>query len=268
MRPDEISLIIPTYEKPDALDQVLRGVQRQSAMPGEILLADDGSGNATRELISRWQEKLPVKTHHIWHEDLGFRKTTILNKAIAAASGSYIVFLDGDCVPHEKFIQDHARLAEKNYWVQGRRCFVREPFVARFSAGATPILAWILLLRISGAAKAIRWPIPIIRRNAGQRGIIGCNMGFWREDLLAVNGFDEKYIGWGGEDSDVGIRLYHLGRPRKFVYGRAVVYHLNHPMLGRAQTEAVRQRLAETIQSNKIRCQRGVEQYLARPKPV
>jgi glycosyltransferase involved in cell wall biosynthesis len=264
MQPAQISLIISTYEKPGALDQVLRGVQRQTAMPGEILLADDGSGAATRELIAQWQKKLPAPVRHVWHEDLGFRKTIILNKSLAAAAGDYIVLLDGDCVPHDRFVADHALLAERNFWVQGRRCFVVEKFAAEFSPGATPIFRWMLSDRITGLPKAVRLPFPLIRRNTSQRGIIGCNMGFWRDDLLAVNGFDEEYTGWGlGEDSDVGARLYHLGRPRKFVYGHAVVYHLNHPMLGRAHVEASRRRLAETIASKKIRCVRGVDQYLA-----
>jgi glycosyltransferase involved in cell wall biosynthesis len=268
MRPAQISLIISTYEKPGALDQVLRGVQRQTEMPGEILVADDGSGTATRELIAQWQQKLPAPVRHVWQEDLGFRKTIILNKAIAAATGAYLVLLDGDCVPHHRFVADHARLAERNFWVQGRRCFVREKFAAEFSPGVTPVFRWILTGRITGLAKAVRLPLPFVRRNTGQRGIIGCNMGFWREDLLAVNGFDEEYTGWGGEDSDVGTRLYHLGRPRKFVYGHAVVYHLDHPMLGRAQAQASFQRLTETIRSKKIRCQRGVAQYLAGAQPA
>lgn len=264
MRPAQISLIISTYEKPGALDQVLRGVQRQTALPGEILLADDGSGNATRELVAQWQKKLPTPLRHVWHEDIGFRKTIILNKSLAAATGDYIVLLDGDCVPHERFIADHTSLAEPNFWVQGRRCFVVEKSANEFSPGVTPIFNWMLTGRITGLAKAVRLPFPIVKRNTGQRGIIGCNMGFWRADLLAVNGFDEEYTGWGiGEDSDVGTRLYNLGRPRKFVYGYAVVYHLNHPMLGRAHVEASRQRLAETIASKKIRCARGVDQYLS-----
>ncbi len=268
MRPAQISLIISTYENPGALDQVLRGVQRQTEMPGEILLADDGSGSATRELIAQWQQKLPAPARHLWQEDLGFRKTIILNKSLAAAAGDYVVLLDGDCVPHQRFVADHARLAERNFWVQGRRCFVQEKFAADFAPGVTPVFRWILAGRITGFAKAVRLPFPFVRRNTGQRGIIGCNMGFWRDDLLAVNGFDEEYTGWGGEDSDVGTRLYHLGRPRKFVYGRAVVYHLNHPMLGRARFPASRQRLADTIRSKKIRCQRGVQQYLAGAQPA
>ena len=268
MRPPEISLIIPTYERPGALDQVLRGVRRQSEMPGEILLADDGSGSATRKLAELWRAKLSAPLRHIWQEHLGFRKTIILNKCIAAASGRYIVFLDGDCVPHDRFVADHATLAEKNYWVQGRRCFVREQFAPDFSPGATPVLPWMLAGRITGWSKGIRLPLPLVRRNTGQRGIIGCNMGFWRDDLLAVNGFDEEFIGWGGEDSDIGTRLYHLGRPRKFVYGHAVVYHLDHPPLKHGPSEAWRLRLAETIQSRKIRCERGVNQYLAGAAPA
>jgi glycosyltransferase involved in cell wall biosynthesis len=263
MRAAEISLIISTYEKPGPLDQVLRGLARQTEMPGEILVADDGSSAATRDLIGSWQKKLPAPVRHVWHEDIGFRKTIILNKSLAAATGAYIVLLDGDCVPHDRFVADHASLAERNFWVQGRRCFVREQFAAEFSPGATPILRWMLGGRMTGCAKGIRLPWPLVRRNTGQRGIIGCNMGFWRDDLLAVNGFDEEYTGWGiGEDSDVGTRLYHLGRPRKFVYGHAVVYHLDHPLLGRAHVEASQRRLAETICSGKIRCERGVAQYL------
>lgn len=266
MRPDQISLIISTYERPGALQQVLQGLLRQSQMPLETLIADDGSGPATRALISQWQARLPVPLRHLWQPDQGFRKTLILNQAIAAAKGDYIVLLDGDCVPHRKFVADHAALAEKSFWVQGRRCFVREEFAPAFSAGSTRIWQWMVAGRITGLAKALRLPFAVVRRNTGQRGIIGCNMGFWREDLLDINGFDEEYTGWGiGEDSDLGTRLYHLGRPRKFVYGRAIVYHLNHPMLARSHIEASRQRLAETIRSGKIRCARGLEQHLSNP---
>ncbi len=262
MRAAQISLIIPTYERPGALDQVLRGMHAQTEMPGEILVADDGSGPATRDVIQKWQPQLPAPMRHVWQEDNGFHKTIIMNKALAAATGEYVVMLDGDCVPHRRFVGDHARLAEKNYWVQGRRCFVRDAFAAEFST-ATPVFRWILRGRITGWGKAIRFPVPIVRRNTGQRGIIGCNMGYWREDLLAINGFDEEYTGWGGEDSDLGTRLYNLGRPRKFVYGHAVVFHLDHPPLDRSHFEAGRRRVAEAIRSKKVRCERGLQQYLA-----
>jgi GT2 family glycosyltransferase len=263
MRAAQISLVICTFERTGALEQVLRGVNRQSEMPGEILIADDGSGAATQELIGHWQKRLATPLRHIWQPHLGFRRTSILNRAVAAAKGDYIVVLDGDCVPHPKFVADHAALAENNFWVQGRRCFVEEKFAPEFSTETTPIGRWMLTGRITGLLKAVHLPWPVVRRDTELHGILGCNMGFWRDDLLAVNGFDEEYVGWGIEDSDLGARLYNLGRPRKFVHGHAVVYHLNHPMLGRAHVQASRQRLAETLRSKKIRCERGVAQYLA-----
>jgi glycosyltransferase involved in cell wall biosynthesis len=262
MRADQISLIINTYERPGPLEQVLEGVGRQSEKPGEILIADDGSGRATREAIGQWQTRLATPLRHVWQPNRGFRRSSILNRAIAAAQGEYVVMLDGDCVPHRKFVADHAGLAEKGFWVQGRRCFVGEEFAGEFSAGRTPIGRWMLAGRITGLAKAVRLPWPMAWRNTGQRGIIGCNLGIWREDFIAVNGFDEEYTGWGLEDSDLGTRLYHLGRPRKFVYGHAIVYHLNHPAGSRSHLEESRRRLAETIGSGKIRCERGIDQYL------
>ena len=139
MRAVPISLIISTYERPGPLEQVLLGVQRQSVSPLEIFIADNGSGPATRALLSSWQPRLAAPLRHLWQPDVGFRKTLILNQAVAAAHGDYLVLLDGDCVPHPKFVADHAALAEKDFWVQGRRCFVREKFAPDFSAATTPV---------------------------------------------------------------------------------------------------------------------------------
>jgi glycosyltransferase involved in cell wall biosynthesis len=208
-----VSLIISTYNRPEALSKVIAGVAHQTRTPKEILVADDGSAESTRDLINNWKNRSPAPVIHIWHPHDGFRKTIILNQAISAAKGDYIVFLDGDCVPHAQFIADHETLAEKGFWVQGRRSFVKSDYVENFDPEITPIWQWLLLGRMSGAFKAIRLPSPIIRRGTEQRGLIGCNMAIWRDDLVAINGFDESYIGWGGEDSDIGSRLYHRGDP-------------------------------------------------------
>ncbi len=261
--PVSVSLVISTFNQPAALAKVFAGVTRQTKLPQEILISDDGSDETTRELVKKFTagSRMPVK--HIWHPHDGFRKTVILNKTIAAATGSYLIFTDGDCVPHPKFVADHAALAENNFWVQGRRCFVREEFVPEFSAEKIPAFGWMLTGKISGAAKGVRWPLPIIRRDTKQRGIIGCNMAFWRDDIVAVNGYDEDYTGWGtGEDSDIGTRLYHLGRQRKFVYGRAITFHLNHPPAPRGHHAASLARLAETIATRKIACVHGLNRHL------
>jgi glycosyltransferase involved in cell wall biosynthesis len=257
-----VSLIISTYNRPEALAKVLAGVARQTRWPKEILIADDGSAESTRSLIGNWKNQSPAPVSHIWHPHEGFRKTIILNQAIRAAHGDYIVFLDGDCVPHPRFIADHENLAEKRYWVQGRRSFVKSDYVEIFDPATTSIWQWLLLGKMSGVFKAIRLPSPIIRRGTEQRGLIGCNMAIWREDLVAINGFDETYIGWGGEDSDIGSRLYHLGRPRKFVYGHAVVYHLNHPPLSRDSFRDNSSRLEETLRLKRVRCEQGLAQHI------
>ncbi|HTQ50669.1 MAG TPA: glycosyltransferase family 2 protein [Candidatus Acidoferrales bacterium] len=262
----KLSLLISTYNRPEALAKSLAGVTLQSRAPAEVLIADDGSKQPTRDLIRTWARSQSFPVKHVWHEDDGFRKTVILNQAVLKATGDYLVFTDGDCVPHAKFISDHVALAEKGFWVQGRRCFVGERFVPEFEPGRTPVWQWMLTVKITGAAKGIRWPIPIIRRDTRQRGIIGCNMAFWRDDLVSVNGFDEDYSGWGvGEDSDIGTRLYHLGRRRKFVHGRAITFHLNHPQLPREHHAASLARLAETIAAKKIRCEHGLSRHAAAP---
>ena len=258
----KLSLIISAYNQRDALDKIFCALSLQKNAPDEILIADDGSADGTQELIENWKMKMSVPVEHLWQPDRGFLKTTILNRTVAAASGEYLVFLDGDCVPHPKFIADHRALAERGFWVQGRRCFVREPFVAEFIPGTTSVWQWALRGRIARPAKSVRLPFPIIRRDRGQRGILGCNMAYWREDVVAVNGFDESYQGRGmGADSDLGSRVYNLGRRRKFVYGRALVYHLDHPIAPRPHFDANKARLDEVLRSGKIRCERGLTQH-------
>ena len=160
-----ISLVISTFNQPDYLAKGLASLRRQTHQPEEIIISDDGSGEATRELVQKFAAGSPVPVKHVWHPHNGFRKTVILNKTVAAATGSYLVFTDGDCVPHPQFLADHAALAEKNFWVQGRRCFVREPFVQDFLPGETSVFGWWLRGRITGAAKAVRLPFPIVQRN-------------------------------------------------------------------------------------------------------
>lgn len=260
----KLTFIISTYEQPESLDKVLNGVSLQTRPPDELFVTDDGSGPSTRAVVERWRDRLPCPVHHLWHPHEGFRKIILLNKAVAQTGSDYLVFTDGDCVPHARYLEDHERLAEAGFWVQGRRCYVLERFVPRFELGRTPIWWWMVTGRIGGVGKGLRIPWPIVYRNREQRGIIGCNMAFWRSDVLAVNGFDESMLGRGiGPDSDLGTRVYNLGRQRKFVYGRAIVYHLDHPVAPRENLPQKQARLQELIRSGATRCERGVSQYLA-----
>jgi FkbM family methyltransferase len=237
-----LSLILSTYEQPASLAKVLRGIQLQTQTPDEIFITDDGSGEETRDVIERFRRECPVPVQHLCHPHDGFRKVILLNKAVAAARGDYLVFTDGDCVPHRRFIDDRCRLAERGYWVQGRRCHIKEEFVPTFEPGQTPVWRWLLCGRIGGGNKGFRLPLALVLRNQKQRGILGCNMAYWREDVLAVNGFDETYLGRGiAPDSDLGTRIYNLGRRRKFVYFQALVFHLDHPVMPRENLARKRQ---------------------------
>ena len=259
MRP-KISIIVSTYEYPLALRKALESLSAQTVLPDEVLVADDGSGRETEDIIKSFQKH--VTLHHVRHDHQGFRKAAILNKAIARATGDYVVFLDGDSVPAREFITDHTALAERGCWVQGRRAFVDESSTANFQPACG--MVWSLALRgkLTGLLKAVRLPFPLVRRGREQRGILGCNLGIWREDLVAINGYDETFTGWGREDADLGNRLYHLGRNRKFVYGRAIIYHLNHPVLPRDRLKTNQSLLEETLREKRIRARKGLDQYV------
>jgi glycosyltransferase involved in cell wall biosynthesis len=255
-----ISVVASTYENPSALGKVLAALKTQSASPLEILIADDGSGPETLEVIRGFPDRVPVV--HCRQDHEGFRKASILNQAIARARGDYIVFLDGDSVPAKEFIADHAALAEAGCWVQGRRAFIVESAVGGFHADGWNLLGLFLRGKLKGWPKAVRWPRASIRYDQGQEGILGCNLGIWRSDLLAVNGYDEAFTGWGREDADLGNRLYHLGLRRKLVHGRAVIFHLNHPLAPRDRLGDNQALLDQTIAGRRVRARKGLDQYL------
>lgn len=257
-----MSLIVSTYNWVNALEKVFAAIRAQTVSPDELLIADDGSNEETRISVSRFRQQYTGNVQHVWHEDKGFRKASILNKSIAAATSTYIVFLDGDCVPHSKFIEDHIAVSEESCWVQGRRAFISQDRIDDFKGRASSFCSLWIRGGASGFFKSVRWPLPWSSYGKEQRGILGCNMGVWKEDLIAVNGFDEEYEGWGKEDSDLGARLYNLGLLRKTVYGRAIVYHLNHSEFPRDSLAKNQDRLQLAIEGQRITCERGLSQYL------
>jgi glycosyltransferase involved in cell wall biosynthesis len=261
-----LTLVVNTFNAPEALDKVLGAVGQQAVQPFEVLVADDGSGPETQAVLEKWGTRLSCPLGHVWQENKGFRRTHVLNQAVLRARGDYLVFLDGDCVPHAEFVADHLALAEAGCWVQARRCFVKEPYVQDFDLARISVAAWVGLGRIEQGLKAFRTPWKSVRKDEDLRGVIGCNLGIWREDLLAVNGYDESFTGWGREDSDLAARLYHLGRKRKFVRGRAVVFHLNHPVASRAQLESNQARLEETFKTGRVRAVLGIAERLSTPE--
>jgi GT2 family glycosyltransferase len=194
---------------------------------------------------------------HVWHPDVGFTASRVRNLGVAASSGSYIVLLDGDCVPETDFVRQHRRLREEGCFVNGSRVMLSQRLTQKVIAGQTKvygrgILFW-LGQRLSGGASKLgsllRLPDFAGRTHANfqWKGIRSCNMGVWRKDYEAVNGFDESFVGWGHEDADFVLRLHNAGIKRKNGFCATEVYHLWHKQASRtaesANAATVRQRM-------------------------
>lgn len=233
-----ISVIVSTYNHPAWLEKVLWGFSGQTFTDFEILIADDGSGPETAALIERLRPEIGVPLRHVWHEDRGFRKCEILNKAILAADGDYLVFTDGDCIPRRDFLQVHQSLAEPRRFLSGG--YVKLPLEtsrritnADILAGRATDYGWLRrqgapasrrLARLAlGPARARLFDLLTPTRPTWN----GHNASAWREDIIAANGFDER-MGYGGEDRELGERLENAGIRGKQIRHRALVVHLDH----------------------------------------
>lgn len=263
-----LALIVSTYERPDALAAVLDRVGRQRAAPDEIVIADDGSGPATRDLIYSFARRSPVPVRTVTQAHAGFRLTRLRNLAIAAATADYLVFIDGDMLPHEAFVADHRRHARPGHYTQGVRVLADAALTTRLIAD--PRLRVGLTAPGLGFLRRIylvrsRWLSSALRYAANRLiSIKGCNQAFWRDDLLRVNGFNEAIEGWGPEDKELCARLEHAGIERQSLLFGGVALHLHHAPASRA---ALARNLAEyehTLRTRRTWCDRGLDAHLDR----
>jgi glycosyltransferase involved in cell wall biosynthesis len=262
------SLVVTTYNWPAALELVLASVLDQTVPPGEVIVADDGSGEATaaviRALAGRFRAaKLALR--HVWHPDRGFRAAEIRNRALAAARGDYVLLVDGDCVLHRDFVRSHVAFARAGTLVQGTRVLLSESRSARaIERSETRFAAHERGVSHRANALSLPWLSPLVPTPTDPLvGVRSCNMAFWRRDALRVNGFDERYVGWGREDSDFVVRMTRAGvRRRKLKFG-GIVYHLWHPERPRDALLTNDALLAESRQSESAWCAEGVDKYLA-----
>jgi glycosyltransferase involved in cell wall biosynthesis len=259
-----VALIINTYDQPDYLARVLAAVGRQSETPEEVLLADDGSGEETRRVFAAWAAGKPFRCEQVWQQKEGFRRARILNEAIARARSGYIVFLDGDTVPHGRFVADHRALASPGRFVQGHRALVGQKAAADFAKDGQVRgrLGAVASGQLSGAANVFRWPFAMMRSRTDLRGIRGCNLAMWRADLVKVNGYNEAFTGWGREDAELAARLMNAGVRRVDARGRALCFHLWHPPADRTGLEANDQLLAAAVVESRQRCEQGLDRHL------
>lgn len=261
-----ISLLVTTYNWPEALELVLRSIANQSVKPLEVLIADDGSRSETREMIARYQTDFPVPLIHCWQEDEGFRASRIRNIAIASAKAEYIVMIDGDMVLHPHFIRDHQRIAAPNQFIQGRRVILTEKetqtalasMQQQFSIFSSGVKNKFNALCCSTLSPVIS----SLFSKQSSKSVRSCNMAIWRADAIKVNGFNEAFVGWGREDSEFVVRLLNAGVRRKDLRLGGVGYHLYHNENSKSNLTVNDKLLEEAIQKRIARCEIGLSQHL------
>jgi glycosyltransferase involved in cell wall biosynthesis len=261
-----LALAITTYDRPDALAAVLASVARQRVAPAQVVVADDGSGAATRELIGRFIANAATPAHHVVQPHEGFRLARLRNLAIAFTDCDYIVFVDGDMVLHPEFIADHTRLARRGFYTQGVRVLTA-PRLTRELLADPLRLPGILGTGLGVLRRAYllrSTPLSGLVRRVANAFIAtkGCNQGFWRDDLVRVNGFDEDMVGWGPEDKELCARLEHAGVRRQTLLFGGIALHLHHAAASRAALPANRAVLEATLRERRIRCARGLDAHV------
>ncbi|MBD1420237.1 glycosyltransferase family 2 protein [Sphingobacterium chuzhouense] len=253
------SLVISTYNWPEALDVCLKSVMEQSILPKDIVIADDGSDDRTTKIIASYQLTSPVEIVHVWQEDIGFRKSIIMNKAILKAKEEYIVQIDGDVILDRHFIADHLYVAESGYFVRGTRSHIaKEQVEAVLKAKETDIR--FFSTGVVNRFNAIRIPylswLVTKKRKSGQ-SVRGCNMAFWKADFKDVNGYNNDLRGWGHEDEELATRLVNHGIIKKAVKFRCIQYHLYHELASRDKEESHNDVLWKIRESGITRCKNG-----------
>ncbi len=258
------ALLISTYNWTEALELVLKSALSQTQLPDEIIIADDGSNEKTKLLIEQFAQKSLIPIHHIWQEDLGFRKSKILNKAIAQTTANYIIQVDGDCIMQENFIKDHLNEAQKGVYLYGSRVNILPDFVADVFL-KKKINFNLFSKEIKNKTRSLHIPLlsKFYKKHQGiSSKFRGCNVSYWREDFIAINGYNEDFEGWGREDSDLVIRMGNNGVKAKRIRYAAIVFHIYHKINSKQNLELNDKMQNETIENKTVKISQGVNQYL------
>ena len=266
------SVIFTTYNHPKWLEKTLWGFSMQSYRDFEIIVADDGSGPETRDVIERLREQIDIPIQHIWQEDDGFQKCRILNKAITASRGEYLIFTDGDCIPHPDFVRNHVELAAENTLLSGG--YFKLPLDVSRAISKDDILAgnptrpaWLLKNGVPFSPKISKlfsnrfWGAILDALTVTRATWNGHSSSTWKKHILETNGFDER-MQYGGQDREFGERLVNMGLETRQVRYRCSCVHLDHGR-GYARPESIAKNRAirkHTREQKITRTEYGIEQ--------
>jgi glycosyltransferase involved in cell wall biosynthesis len=235
-----VSVIISTFDSPEWLDRVLLGYRHQTHVPWQVVVADDGSGAATMAVVERHRRTGLPRLEHVWHRHEGFRKCRILNRGIERATGDYLIFTDGDCIPRADFVATHVRLARPGHALSGgciRLSREASLAITRETIASGECMEWKWLRQHVGRSMGSQLKMLTGGNRAGgmidrltptRASFNGHNSSARREDVIRVNGFDER-MEYGGLDRELGERLMQAGVRFRHVRHRAICLHLDHP---------------------------------------
>jgi len=256
----KLTLIITTYNWPESLLLVIESIKRQTILPDEVIIADDGSAKETKDLINNFKKDTNLNIVHSWQEDKGFRAARSRNNAIFKSSGDYIVLIDGDTILHTNFVKDHIANAESGFFVQGSRALLSEKQTKKALAEKTvnfPFFSSGLKNRKNSIHSKFLSAMFSSKKNH-LLGIKSCNMAFYKKDCLNINGFNNEFEGWGREDSEFVVRLINSGIKRKNVRFNAIQFHLWHNENSRILLEKNNAMLEDAINNRIQWCENGI----------
>lgn len=258
------SLVTPTYNWPEALELLLLSITKQRVLPDEVIVADDGSKEETRLLIERFQKSFPIPLIHIWHEDNGNQKPKIMNKAIAKAKYDYIIEIDGDIIMHPNFVEDHLNYAEKGVYLFGSRVNIQKNILETiFKEKITYFHFFSKGIKKRGRTLRIPFFMNFAKLHEKRSSKLrGCNMSFWKEDFIKVNGFNEGLVGWGIDDSEMIQRLHNIGIRGKRLKNVGIAYHIYHKEQDKSHIEVNQIIERETTEKKITFIEKGINQYL------
>ena len=256
----KITLIITTYNWPESLLLVIQSIRNQTTWPNEIIVADDGSRNETKELIHNINKEFEMNIIHSWQQDNGFRAARSRNNAIFKSSGDYIILIDGDVILHPNFIKDHIDNAEQGYFIQGSRALLSKKETKKALSRKIVNFSFFypgLKNRKNAIYSKFLSSIFSTKKNH-LYGIKSCNMAFYKTDCININGFNNDFEGWGREDSEFIARLINSGIIRKNIRFSAIQYHLWHNENSRESLKKNDEILKNTINQNLKCCENGI----------
>lgn len=264
----QTSLIVTTYNRPDALHLVLQSVLQQTMLPDEIIIADDGSQDDTRTMLDTFRTKCQIPLIHAWQEDLGFRAARVRNLAASKTHGLYLIFIDGDMVLHPRFISSHLAYKQAHMFLHGKRAMLSDRLTAtvlrKHQVNISPLTPGMTLRSRAFHSNVLAKRLS--HESVDWYGTQSANLSLWKTDFVAVNGFNEDFEGWGREDSELAYRLIQSGVKKFELRFCAITFHLSHgkdhKIKYQDSTEQNQKLLEHTVNTRIVKCPNGLSNHL------